>query len=49
MKYLFWVIGIYIGAVTDEWSSTVFGLFIDILAGPGPGYRERMVVLWINI
>ena len=33
MKILFVFIGIYIGAVVDEWSGAVFGFFIGWLAG----------------
>jgi len=33
MKILFIFIGIYIGAVTDEWSGAVFGFFIGWIAG----------------
>ncbi|MCK5432007.1 MAG: DUF2339 domain-containing protein, partial [Gammaproteobacteria bacterium] len=33
MKILFIFIGIYIGAVVDEWSGAVFGFFIGWLAG----------------
>jgi uncharacterized membrane protein len=33
MKILFAIIGIYIGAVLDQWTGAVFGFFIGILSG----------------
>lgn len=45
MKILFAVIGIYLGAVLDQWTGAVFGFFIGILAGALIQYGKRIKVL----
>jgi uncharacterized membrane protein len=42
MKILFAIIGIYIGAVLDQWTGAIFGLVIGILSGTLIQYNKRI-------
>jgi len=45
VKFLFAIIGLYLGAITDQWPGAIFGFFIGILAGTLIQYRKRILDL----